>query len=240
METINPYVVKQLSTAHRLLKAAGPALLTVFSFASGIAYYLEHQVYELLLIGLIFGGALGYLTFRLWAGKEEKILDTAKTPEAARFGRILACVMAFLGFFSLLGAVPDQPNQRVMFGLLGLFFLIDGGLLFWFERKENSVLPEVPEAKRLDKQNDTPVEETEFELLFTRLCALPFLLLWDIVVIAGAIGLEIIWLVFLFGSVLGVILLLIFWADGFLLPLALMKLAVPVWPDTIRQRSTSR
>jgi len=48
--------------------------------------------------------------------------------------------------------------------------------------------------------------------------------IWDLIIIIVAIGLTIAWVVFLFGSVLGVVLVLIFLGlDGFLLPLLLFK-----------------
>lgn len=58
----------------------------------------------------------------------------------------------------------------------------------------------------------------------------PFRLLWNLLVLIAAKSLTIAWLVFLFGSVLGVILLLIFFADGFFLPMALMVFCVELFP----------
>lgn len=55
--------------------------------------------------------------------------------------------------------------------------------------------------------------------------------LWNLVVIIGIIWLEIIWIGFLFGSVLGVILMLIFMPSGFLLPLGLGVFLVELWPS---------
>jgi hypothetical protein len=59
---------------------------------------------------------------------------------------------------------------------------------------------------------------------------LPFRLLWNLLVLIAAISLTIAWLVFLFGSVLGVILLLIFFPTGFFLPMALMVFCVELFP----------
>ena len=56
----------------------------------------------------------------------------------------------------------------------------------------------------------------------------PFRLLWNTIVFVGAITLEVLWIGFVFGSVVGVILLLIFWIEGFGLPLVLLALMVPV------------
>ena len=59
----------------------------------------------------------------------------------------------------------------------------------------------------------------------------PFRLVWNIIVIVGAIWLEILWLGFVFGSVVGVILLLIFWIEGFGFPLLLLAFTTSLWPD---------
>jgi hypothetical protein len=59
---------------------------------------------------------------------------------------------------------------------------------------------------------------------------LPFRLLWNLLVLIAAISLTIAWLVFLFGSVLGVVLLLIFLPNGFFLPMALMVFSVELFP----------
>lgn len=63
------------------------------------------------------------------------------------------------------------------------------------------------------------------------LCLLPLRLFWNVVVIVGAIALQIAWLGFVFGSVLGVIILLVFFPAGFLLPLGLLGLTVRLWPE---------
>ena len=59
----------------------------------------------------------------------------------------------------------------------------------------------------------------------------PFRLIWNIIVIVGTIWLEVLWLGFIFGSVVGVILLLIFWWDGFLFPLLLFQFMTKLWPE---------
>lgn len=46
--------------------------------------------------------------------------------------------------------------------------------------------------------------------------------LWNIFIVILAVWLEIVWLIFLFGSVLGVVLLLIFMPSGFGFPLLLL------------------
>jgi hypothetical protein len=63
------------------------------------------------------------------------------------------------------------------------------------------------------------------------LLLLPFRLLWDIIVIVGSVWLEIIWIGFLFGSVLGVVLVLIFAPELFVGPLALLGFTIDPWPD---------
>ncbi len=54
-------------------------------------------------------------------------------------------------------------------------------------------------------------------------------LLWNGFVGVTAISLQVAWLVFLFGSVLGVVLLLLFFPGAFLLPLQLLRFSVPLW-----------
>ena len=63
------------------------------------------------------------------------------------------------------------------------------------------------------------------------LLLLPFRLLWNIIVVVGAIWLEIIWVGFLFGSVLGVVLVLIFAPGLFVAPLGLLSFVTHLWPD---------
>jgi hypothetical protein len=67
--------------------------------------------------------------------------------------------------------------------------------------------------------------------LFANLFLLPFRLLWDLIVIGGALTLTVLWLGFVFGSVVGVVLLLIFMPEGFLLPMALLALVIPLWKE---------
>jgi hypothetical protein len=60
---------------------------------------------------------------------------------------------------------------------------------------------------------------------------LPVRLLWDLVVTGLVIGGFVLWFGFLFGSVVAVVLVLIFAPELFLLPLALVALYVPLWGD---------
>jgi hypothetical protein len=50
----------------------------------------------------------------------------------------------------------------------------------------------------------------------------------------AAVGLTIAWIVFVFGSVIGVVLLLIFFPEGFLLPMGLLALTVDLDPNCDR------
>lgn len=77
-----------------------------------------------------------------------------------------------------------------------------------------------------------PLHERLFEFI-ERLFLLPFILLWDAAILVAAIWLEVIWLGFIFGSVVGVILLLIFAPIYFIAPLWLLGLLIAPWPETI-------
>ena len=55
----------------------------------------------------------------------------------------------------------------------------------------------------------------------------PFILLWDIIVTALIVSAFVAWFGFLFGSVIAVVLVLIFAPDLFLLPMAIGVLYVP-------------
>ena len=59
----------------------------------------------------------------------------------------------------------------------------------------------------------------------------PIKMVWNIVIIITAICLEVLWIGFAFGPVVGVVLLLIFMPSGFLLPLILLNLLVRPWPE---------
>jgi len=72
---------------------------------------------------------------------------------------------------------------------------------------------------------------TPAQHVIANLILLPFRLLWDLFLISLVITLEILWLGFVFGSVVAVILLLMFWVEGFLLPLAPLVGLVSLWPD---------
>ena len=79
----------------------------------------------------------------------------------------------------------------------------------------------------LDSKPSSISLERKIELLIQ----LPFRLVWNFIVIVGAISLTIAWLGFVFGSVVGVVLLLIFLPQGFLLPMGLLVFLVRLWPD---------
>ena len=64
------------------------------------------------------------------------------------------------------------------------------------------------------------------------LVLLPFRLLWDLVIVVAAIGLTIAWIGFVVGSVIGVVLLLIFMGvEGFIFPMVFLGLLVSPWPS---------
>ena len=54
-------------------------------------------------------------------------------------------------------------------------------------------------------------------------------ILFNLVLITLALTLQILWLVFLFGSVIGVVILLVFLPNAFFLPLLLLENLEPVW-----------
>ena len=56
-------------------------------------------------------------------------------------------------------------------------------------------------------------------------------LVWNLIILIGAIALEVMWLGFLFGSVVGVVLVLIFAPALFLMPMALLVLWVRISPE---------
>jgi hypothetical protein len=59
----------------------------------------------------------------------------------------------------------------------------------------------------------------------------PFRLVWNIIVTGLIITGFVLWLGFIFGSVIGVILILIFAPDLFLLPLVLVFMYTKLWPE---------
>lgn len=62
------------------------------------------------------------------------------------------------------------------------------------------------------------------------LLLLPFRLLWNVVVTALLIGGFVLWFGFIFGSVIAVILIIIFKPDLFLLPMIVAAMYVELWP----------
>ncbi len=59
----------------------------------------------------------------------------------------------------------------------------------------------------------------------------PFRLVWNIIVTGLIIGGFVLWFGFIFGSVIAVILILIFAPDLFLLPLTLAPMYTAIWPE---------
>lgn len=93
---------------------------------------------------------------------------------------------------------------------------------------------EVPKDKfytKLEDYKEKEYIETEFDIKLESLFNNIFTLIKDvlkiiimIIIVIGSISLEVIWLGFLFGSVIGCVLMLIFFPEGFLLPLGLIAL----------------
>ena len=67
--------------------------------------------------------------------------------------------------------------------------------------------------------------------LFDNLLLFPFKLLWNIIVTGLIIGGFILWFGFIFGSVIAVILIIIFAPELFLLPLVLAGMYTEIWPE---------
>ena len=68
-------------------------------------------------------------------------------------------------------------------------------------------------------------------IFLTNIVLLPFRLLWNLLVTGLIIGGFVLWFGFIFGSVLGVILILIFAPDLFLLPLILAPMYTTLWDE---------
>ena len=67
--------------------------------------------------------------------------------------------------------------------------------------------------------------------MFDNILLYPFRLLWNIIVTGLIIGGFILWYGFIFGSVVGVILIIIFAPELFLLPMAIAVMYTKLWPD---------
>ena len=59
---------------------------------------------------------------------------------------------------------------------------------------------------------------------------LPFRLIWNLIVVITAVSLTITWIGFIFGSVVGVVLMLIYFPTGFFLPMGLLLFLARLWP----------
>lgn len=66
---------------------------------------------------------------------------------------------------------------------------------------------------------------------FENIILLPFRLAWNIIVTGLIIGGFVLWYGFIFGSVVAVVLIIIFAPDLFLLPLVLAAMYTNMWPD---------
>lgn len=83
--------------------------------------------------------------------------------------------------------------------------------------------------ERLGRSAKT-VMEFDYGRFLQNALFLPVRLLWNLLVTILLVGAFILWLGFVFGSVVGVILILIFAPSLFLLPLPIAALYVELWP----------
>ena len=67
--------------------------------------------------------------------------------------------------------------------------------------------------------------------MFANILLFPFRLLWNIIVSGLIAGGFILWYGFIFGSVVGVILIIIFAPSLFLLPMVIGVMYTKLWPD---------
>ncbi|HCH1895049.1 hypothetical protein HJ110_23210 [Vibrio parahaemolyticus] len=82
-----------------------------------------------------------------------------------------------------------------------------------------------------EKVNSYKMHNASFSKVLKNSLLWPVKGVWNIILIIGIIWLEIIWIGFLFSSVFGAILMLIFLPSGFFLPLGLSVFIVDMWPD---------
>ena len=71
----------------------------------------------------------------------------------------------------------------------------------------------------------------EISRMFKNIVLLPFKLLWNIIVTGLIIGAFILWFSFIFGSVIAVVLILIFKPDLLLLPMVIVRMYIHIWDD---------
>ena len=88
------------------------------------------------------------------------------------------------------------------------------------------------ETQPAEQKESQPAAKTARELVGEIIAwvEFPFRILWNALVVITAVSLTVAWIIFLFGSVLGVILLLIFLPSGFFLPMSLLALTVELFP----------
>lgn len=77
--------------------------------------------------------------------------------------------------------------------------------------------------------NNTENNSSKISTNIENILLFPFKLVWNLVVIILSIWLQIIWLSFLFWSIIWVVLLLIFFPECFLLPLSLLWMTTPLF-----------
>jgi hypothetical protein len=67
--------------------------------------------------------------------------------------------------------------------------------------------------------------------MLAKILLFPFRLLWNILVTCLLISGFVLWFGFIFGSVIAVVLILIFAPQLFLLPMAIIPMYTNMWPD---------
>jgi hypothetical protein len=87
-------------------------------------------------------------------------------------------------------------------------------------------------TENAEQKETRPAANTSRELIeeIISWVGLPFRILWNMLLLIAAVSLTVAWIGFLFGSVLGVILMLIFLPSGFFLPMSLLALTVELFP----------
>lgn len=130
MESADPYVVKRFPIWRRLLRAAGPGLLTLVFLGAGVPSNLERGKYGSVVVVLVIAAGFAYWAYKLWCQREAKELATIKVP-ATPASWSWAYIMFFLGAtFPVLAIwILNSPENYLVAGLTALFFLLIGGLM---------------------------------------------------------------------------------------------------------------
>lgn len=140
-----------------------------------------------------------------------------------------------LGFSGLLFLIVAFVLPSLSFAYSAILFVV--GCSFIYGAHYFTYDPRSSDASNIDVVIADPKEtqtaaKTSRELIeeIITWVELPFRILWNILVLIAAVSLTVAWIIFLFGSVLGVILLLIFLPNGFFLPMMLLALTVELFP----------